>query len=358
MLGEVKISTISPCPQRAQHSKFVKKKKRVNCQWTWSPSTAEKTHGTAAVEMCPLSGVTAFRLTRHSPKQGWSTEVTRDSQQTNMEWELSRNFNNIYGFAQTSAKACSKYSIICQVGWTFWVLHFFVWQFGFVSSTVRDARGLYDKRNRTLPIIWWQRRKDKKKYLGGGSLLGVLTKAAFESQVYFWEKLISIEKQFSLSHWTVFCSFVHVTPLQTNCPGERDLVCACRIGAVAGYERAYVTGKLTSTVGEGNYLKRIYANNFSAVKEEWGERGGWWVVGGESWEYLSFIKSFPLFCFFFFLVLLSPIGLWYQLTYHSYGSLFMYGLFQVHYTGKLNFLDSKIIHKRLSRRTMKKIIGG
>lgn len=88
-------------------------------------------------------------------------------------------------------------------------------------------------------------------------------------------KLISIEKQLSLSHWTVFCSFVHVTPLQTKCPGERDLVCACRIGAVAGYERAYVTGKLTSTVGEGNYLKRIYANNFSAVKEEWGERGGW-----------------------------------------------------------------------------------
>lgn len=29
-----------------------------------------------------------------------------------------------------------------------------------------------------------------------------------------------------------------------------------------GYERTYVTGRLTSTVGEGNWLKRIHANNF------------------------------------------------------------------------------------------------
>lgn len=36
----------------------------------------------------------------------------------------------------------------------------------------------------------------------------------------------------------------------------------------------------------------------------------------------------------------------------------MYCLFQVHFISKLNLLDSKIIHKTLSRKTLKKIIDG
>lgn len=188
MLGEVK--TISP--SEASHSKFVKKKKkkRVGCHWVWSPSTADKSHGTAAVEMCSLM---CYHQTHQTFTQAVSVKVTRDSLQTNMEWELSRNFNNVNGFAKTTAKACNKYIIIFWAGWTFWVLHFFEWQFGFVSSTVHDSRGLYDKMNGTFPIIWWQRHKNKKKLCAGGGLPVVLTKAVFENQVYFWEKLISNE---------------------------------------------------------------------------------------------------------------------------------------------------------------------
>lgn len=156
----------------------------------WSPSAADKTHGTAAVEMCTLM---CYHQTHQTFTQAVSAKVTRDSLRTNTEWELSRNFNKANGFSKTWAKTCNKYTIIYWVGWTFWVLRFSEWQFGFVSSTVHDARGLYDKRNGTLPIIQWQRHKNKKKLCGGGDLLVVLTKAVFESQVYFWEKLISTE---------------------------------------------------------------------------------------------------------------------------------------------------------------------
>lgn len=156
----------------------------------WSPSTADDTWNCCSGDVLSVS---CYCVQPHQIfTQAVSAKVTRDSQQTNMEWELSRNFNNINSFARTSAKACNKYTIIYC--WMDILGAAFLWMavwFCFKHSPW--CQSLYDKRNGTLPIIWWQRHKKNKKLCGEGGLLGVLTKAAFESQVYFWEKLIRIE---------------------------------------------------------------------------------------------------------------------------------------------------------------------
>lgn len=112
--------------------------------------------------------------------------------------------------------------------------------------------------------------------------------------------------------------------------------------AVAGFERANVTGGPTSTVREDDCLESIQATHFLP-------RG---------WEKKKAENAFSLLSLFFFSVPFSPAELWYRLMYHSYDSLLRYCLFQAHSTRKLSPVDSKSLHKTLSSRTLKKVING